>query len=421
LVNQKYISVRFDELRFKERNRELAILLEMSNFLGTSMDLDTLLTGALDKVTEYFEVEAGRIYLMDETARCLSLAAHKGLESRGLEVVHLNEGFSGKAARTKSFIAQHVSELEDKKRAALLAGKGLKIIICVPLIALDKVIGVMNLATSRMVRIDENKIDLLTTLGNQIAVAAVNARLYEDLEEKIKALENKKETIKFFAYSMSHDLKSPAVGIYGLVKRLVEKEGYLLNNRGKEYCNRILKTAQQMVALVENLNAYIAAKEAPLNRERINVKEITREIVDEFRLELRKRRIKWSEPEKLPNLVGDRLALLRVFRNLLDNALNYGGQDLQKITIGYHEDPQFHIISFSDDGVGVTADDADKVFNAFHRDRSARGISGSGLGLTIVKEIIERHQGRVWLEKGTRRGATFCMTISKALESNEHS
>ena len=220
---------------------------------------------------------------------------------------------------------------------------------------------------------------------------------------------------------MSHDLKSPAVGIYGLVKRLVEKEGYLLNNRGKEYCNRILKTAQQMVALVENLNAYIAAKEAPLNRERINVKEITREIVDEFRLELRKRRIKWSEPEKLPNLVGDRLALLRVFRNLLDNALNYGGQDLQKITIGYHEDPQFHIISFSDDGVGVTADDADKVFNAFHRDRSARGISGSGLGLTIVKEIIERHQGRVWLEKGTRRGATFCMTISKALESNEHS
>jgi len=120
------------------------------------------------------------------------------MEIEGLEKMNISDGFSGKAARTKSFIAQHISELEDKKRESLLSGKGLKIIICVPLIIMGNVVGVMNLATSGMIQIDQNKVDVLMAIGNQIAVAANNARLYGDLKNKSQIIKEKMEMIKFF-------------------------------------------------------------------------------------------------------------------------------------------------------------------------------------------------------------------------------
>ncbi|MHA2248659.1 MAG: GAF domain-containing protein [Candidatus Hodarchaeales archaeon] len=181
MVNRKYLSVKISDSKLKERNGELSILLEMSNLLSNSMNLKSLLKGAVSKVLEYFDMEAGRIYLMDDAGQYLFLAAHQGLKIKGLEKLGFDEGFSGKAARTRSFIAQHVSELEDRERANLLLSKGLKIIICVPLINMDKVEGVMNLGTGKMIKLDQGKIDLLTAIGNQIAVAANNVKLYEDL------------------------------------------------------------------------------------------------------------------------------------------------------------------------------------------------------------------------------------------------
>ena len=187
-----YISVKFSESKLRERNKELSFLLEMSNFLTSSISLKDLLSGALSKVLEYFDLDAGRIYLMDEDGRHLSLAAHHGIDSIGFEKLHISEGFSGKSARTQSFIARHISELEDKKRVALLSSKGFKIIICVPLISINKVGGVMNLASSKSIDLDPGKIDLFTAVGNQIAVAANNTKLHENLKTKIETIKEKK-------------------------------------------------------------------------------------------------------------------------------------------------------------------------------------------------------------------------------------
>ena len=124
-------------------------------------------------------------------------------------------------------------ELEDKQRASVLLGRGVKNIICVPLIIMDEVGGVMNLTSSKAIMLDQGKIDLLTAVGNQIAVAGNHAKLYQDLKKKIKMLKEKEEMIKYFAYSISHDLKSPAIGIFGLTKRLQEKYGEILDEKGR--------------------------------------------------------------------------------------------------------------------------------------------------------------------------------------------
>jgi light-regulated signal transduction histidine kinase (bacteriophytochrome) len=127
------------------------------------------------------------------------------------------------------------------------------------------------------------------------------------------------------------------------------------------------------------------------------------------------RQIGWKGPEHLPEIMADRVAILRVFRNFVDNALKYGGEDLSEIVIGYKEEDEHHIVYVSDNGIGLTEEESQNIFGLFERQKTAGGIMGSGLGLAIMKEIAEQHGGKVWSETGSNKGITFNISISKQL------
>ena len=415
LRDKKYISIGFSETDLIERNKELSVILDISNFLASLLKLDDVLNGAAFKMLEHFEFDACRIYLMDKSGRHLNLAAFRGTDPGGLEHVGITEGFTGKAARTRSFIAQYVSELEDRERAALLTNKGFKIIICVPLIAVGEVVGVMNLASGKLIKLDQEMIDLLEVIGNQISVAIKNAWLYENILKKKDKLLEKKNMIEFFAYSVSHDLKGPAIAIHGISKLLNKKYGHILNDKGRDYCEKIQKTSEQIVTLVEKINIYVQAKVAPLNIEDIRIGGVFDELKEEFSSVLESRHINWIRPKKDHIIKADRLSITRVLRNLVDNALKYGGDNLSEITVGYKEDENFHILSVGDDGVGIKKEQYEKIFRVYQREKTSRGIAGAGLGLAIVKDVAERHGGEAWAEPGPEKGTTFYFAISKKL------
>ncbi|HOI93228.1 MAG TPA: PAS domain S-box protein [Syntrophobacter fumaroxidans] len=230
-----------------------------------------------------------------------------------------------------------------------------------------------------------------------------------------EALRDSAEKLKLFAYSVAHDLKSPAIGIYGLTRRLSRNYRSILDEKGKVCCDQILRTSEHIAALVDKINVYIATKEAPLAIEEINIAEIIRMLRDEFSAQLSLRRIDWLEPEARIEIRADRVALLRAFRNFVDNSLKYGGEKLSTIWTGYEESQDFHVFSFSDNGKGMKEEEAGKIFGAFQRNPASKGVEGAGLGLAIVKEIAEQHGGRVWVQPGTKRGITFHMSISKNL------
>jgi PAS domain S-box-containing protein len=239
-----------------------------------------------------------------------------------------------------------------------------------------------------------------------------------DRKRMEEAVKESSEKMKLFAYSVSHDLKSPAISSHGLAKRLRGNYGDLLNERGKRYCDHIVTASEQMVTLLDEINVYISAKEAPLHIQRVEVKEVLQAIRREFSAPLDHRGITWREPGHTPPIHGDRMSLVRVLRNIVDNALKYGGDRLSEINIGYEKTDEHHILSIQNNGLGIGTEDAQKIFGLFMRRDGTEGVKGTGLGLAIVKEIAERHQGSVWVDSKAESGITFYVSFSKHLGEN---
>jgi signal transduction histidine kinase len=251
-------------------------------------------------------------------------------------------------------------------------------------------------------------------------------RAYDEMELRVEertaelaaanaALKRSAEEVKFFAYSICHDLKNPVFALHGFVQRFLERSKGSLDEKGKEYCTRILSASEQIVGLVEKIYTFISAKETPVVIEKVALAEVFHLVREEFRSQFELRHIVWKESEFAPEILADKLSLVRILRNLVENALKYGGEGLSGIHINCSEDGQYHVISVSDDGAGLQDSDPEKIFALFARSKHSRGIQGAGLGLAIVKELARQHKGEVWAEPGQGRGATFYVSLAKAL------
>jgi signal transduction histidine kinase len=237
-----------------------------------------------------------------------------------------------------------------------------------------------------------------------------------DLSAANASLKSIAEEIKLFAYSIAHDLKNPVFVIHGLMKRLTERCGDSLDDKGKEYCRRILDSCEQIVIFMEKMNAYISAKESLLVIETVPLKEVLQVIREEFSHHLRLRRVNWSEPENAPEILADKFSLVRILRNLVENALKYGGDGLTEIQIGYRDDGDEHVVFVRDDGAGIEDSSAEKIFGLFVRCKNSKDVQGAGLGLAIVKELVQQHKGKVWAAAAKGGGATFFVSFPKNLD-----
>lgn len=249
------------------------------------------------------------------------------------------------------------------------------------------------------------------------ALTEANRQLQIEIVERERAEQSLRESsdkLKLFAYSIVHDLKSPSIGIHGLTRRLREAYGDALDSKGKLYCDQILKASEHVADLVEKINLYVTAKEAPLKVEGFALKEVVSTVRNEFSDRIGENGIQWVESVPDTEIRADRLSVLRVLRNFVDNALKYGGEQLSEVRLGYSQSEEYHVLSVGDDGVGIEREDRDKIFEVFQRTIASRGVSGTGLGLAIVKELAERHGGAVWVEPSPGSGKTFFMSISKA-------
>ncbi len=232
----------------------------------------------------------------------------------------------------------------------------------------------------------------------------------------IRELEEKNAELERFTYTVSHDLKSPLVTIRGFVGLLEQDVERGERERMTKDIERIKAATGTMSRLLDDLLELSRVGHLVNPAEEIDMSELAREAVDQVagRIAEHGGRIE-IEPE-LPRVVGDRTRLLEVLQNLIDNAIKFSADRPDpRIEIGQRRDGDERVIFVRDNGIGVDARYHDKIFELFQR--LDLGIDGTGIGLTLVKRIVDVYGGRVWVEsEGAGHGSTFCFTL-KDLET----
>ena len=231
-------------------------------------------------------------------------------------------------------------------------------------------------------------------------------------EDELHALSEK---IKKFSYSISHDLKNPVSVISWVSTSLNQRYSHLLDDRGKEFCDIIIRSSKQLFTLIEKINTYISTGENQLHLEKFSLIEILSSLKDEFDPRLAEKQVKFSICSGIKEIKADKLAIMRALRNLVENACHYGGSKLAEIKIEYRDDKHHHLLSVSDDGVGIDSNNDKDIFKEFIRMPTSAGTQGSGLGLAIVQEVASRHGGKAWVENNEDKWTTFYLSIAKQL------
>jgi PAS domain S-box-containing protein len=278
------------------------------------------------------------------------------------------------------------------------------------------VICVDNLISKRPIGNDE--LEALRLFGGYAGLAIQNARLNNALQNEllqrqtfISELESKNAELERFTYTVSHDLKSPLVTITGFLGYL-EKDalsGDQQKIRGT--IQRISLAARQMQALLNDLLELSRVGRIMNLPETLPFEEIVKEAIERVRGQLEAKRAQIKIQSDLPLVYGDRVRLVEVMQNLIDNSAKYSDPaSTPCIEIGAKEEVQGPTIFFvQDNGIGIDPQFHERIFGLFNKlDTRAEG---TGIGLTLVKRIIEVHGGNIWVESELGKGATFYFTL----------
>lgn len=236
-------------------------------------------------------------------------------------------------------------------------------------------------------------------------------RVQDEREDLILELENKNAELERFAYTVSHDLKAPLItisGFIGLLKKRVADHAF---DRMESDMNRIFNAATKMAKLLDGLLEVSRIGRMVNSSETICLDDLIREAIEILAGRINETGVRVTVRPGLPIVVGDRPRLLEVVQNLLDNAVKYiGDQPEPVIEIGCEKKPDETAIYVRDNGIGIPPRFHEKVFGLF--EQLNPGGEGSGIGLALVKRIVEYHGGRVWVESdGLGTGSTFYFTL----------
>jgi signal transduction histidine kinase len=239
------------------------------------------------------------------------------------------------------------------------------------------------------------------------------ARAEEALRDANRELRRANEELEAFNYSISHDLRSPLTGAGGFAELLLAQYADALPAEARESLRHIRDSTRRMARLVEDLLTFSRLGRQPLRREVVSMAELVRGCLAELRGEAAGRRVELRLAE-LPGCEGDAALLRQVWLNLLSNALKYTrGRDPAVVEVGCRAagGGGAAVYFVRDNGAGFDMAQAGRLFGAFQRLHPAEEFAGTGVGLTIVRRVVERHGGRAWAEAEPGKGARFSFTV----------
>jgi len=282
--------------------------------------------------------------------------------------------------------------------------------------------------------ITEGDEELITILANQLGQALENARLFEktwqahqELEKRVEertrelsiALEEVQKISKRksdFVSSVSHELRTPLTSIKGYASILLAGKLGTVPEEIHKRLEKINKHSDELVQFVNDLLdiSRIESGKMTLKLMPFGLKNIVEEVGDLLSVQIKEKQIEFSLnfPKDIPEVLADYNQIKRVFINLINNAIKYTPAK-GKITVGFQKADKEVEVDIRDTGCGIPQDALDKLFVEFYRVDTAinQEVKGTGLGLALVKNIIEAHKGKIWVKSKEGSGSTFSFTL----------
>ncbi len=243
---------------------------------------------------------------------------------------------------------------------------------------------------------------IVKDITDQRAIEEQNKKLVQDLEKS-------NEELAEYAHIVSHDLKSPLRSINALVNWLREDYKKVLDKAGLENIRLIEQTLEKMEHLINGILNYSSVNNiAVLKNEAVDLNTLIKEIENTIFIP---KHIKIVKKQSLPIIQGDKTRIQQLFQNIISNAVNYIDKEIGLIEVSFEDKTTHFVFQIKDNGVGIEKEYFDKIFKIFQS--LGNNKNSTGIGLSIVKKIIEIYDGEIWLESEPKIGTSFFFTLKK--------
>jgi signal transduction histidine kinase/HAMP domain-containing protein len=364
-------------------------------------------------------------YAMNDKEKSVQTVAYAGFQKDYVENLKLSwaddeygQGPTGIAIRTRKAVVSN-DILKDPYYTPwreLALRSGFLSAMAIPLIVGDKTLGTMNVYSNMRESFSDDEVMLFSELGNDLAAGITVIRARRELEinhEELKRLNQElarsNQELEHFANIISHDLREPLRGVSGFAELLQIKNKGNLDDKSAGFLNLIVASAKNMQNMIKGLIEYSRVQSRGQSFTRIDTNKVLKSAIDNLTTSITESKAEITN-DNLPLVNADESQLIRLFQNLIHNAIKFRSEKNPKIHIGCKRGENEWLFWISDNGIGMSRDFQKRAFTIFQREHK-KERPGDGVGLAVCRKIAERHNGKIWFESEEKKGSTFYFTI----------
>ncbi|CAL2079417.1 ATP-binding protein [Tenacibaculum sp. 190524A02b] len=408
-----------DVTQMEHKTSLLNALNQLSISILGKRDLHEIAWEIAKNTANHLNLEDCVVYAMNnETNMLTPIAAYANIPIENFNIIDLKsipygKGVIGNAAKTGKY--QLVNDTT-KNKMYIVDGYRRLSELTVPIIANNKVIGIIDSEHSKKGYFTEEHVEVFNNIASlasaqfNSAISLINEK--KALQEKnvlLHQLEKNNEELKNFAHVVSHDLKSPLRSISALLSWIQEDNDGKFDEDTLTNFNALFNKIDRMDQLINGILKYSSIDKVNKGYQKVDINKLVNEIIDtifipeNFIVEIK---------NPLPIIYGDKFKFHQLFQNLISNAIKYTHKEKGIVTVDVEEHKSHYTFSIKDNGIGIDKKYHSKIFEVFETLEDPNENS-TGIGLSIVKKIIDLYDGKIWLESEKGKGTTFFFKLKK--------
>jgi GAF domain-containing protein len=391
----------------------------------STFDLQPVLDTLVESATRLCAADKGTIFLRDGDV--FRLRANQGFSREAEEYARENPMLANRGSATGRVVldnkAVHIPDvLADREYTVSGYQKtfGYRTILSVPLLREGTAIGVFSLTRDEVSPFSEKQVDLVTTFADQAVIAIENVRLFDEIQDKSRQLEEASKHKSQFLANMSHELRTPLNAILGYTELIADGVYGDTPEKVQVTLKRVMTNGRHLLGLINDVLdlSKIEAGQLTLSLTDYSMKDVVHNVYGAVEPLAAEKKLSFKV-EIMPDMAaghGDERRLTQVLLNLVGNAIKF--TDEGSVVIKASQTNGAFSVAVCDTGPGISEDDQKKLFQEFQQADSSttKKKGGTGLGLAISKKIVEMHGGRIWLESQVGKGSTFAFTVPTRAE-----